>query len=412
MSPEQAQLNGLDVDTRTDIYSLGVLLYELLTGKTPFDAKQLLSAGLDEMRRTIRQEDPPRPSTRLTMELARASPPKRERRNTNQPSKTDNQKPDLSGVASHSLVQPRELINVLRGDLDWIVMKCLEKDRTRRYETANGLAMDLDRHLKREPVAARPPSNYYRLQKLIRRNRLAFVATAAVALALVLGTVASTWEAIRARQAERAQGRLRQEADAARAGEVSQRAAAEQHLYDALLGEARAKQLTGRAGQRFESLDAISKATAIRSSTELSDVAVAAFALPDLREQKQWRFQAHWVAENVHFDDQFELYAYRTLLGMSVRRVRDDQEMAFLPLKDAVDMANGLLPHRFDPRSRYLCASCLTRDGSWHCRVWDIARGGALVLDLPSDGYPDFTPDGQSIAVVNPDGTVSIKEIG
>jgi serine/threonine protein kinase/WD40 repeat protein len=411
MSPEQAELNGLDVDTRTDIYSLGVLLYELLTGKTPFDAKELLSAGLDEMRRTIRQQDPPRPSTRLTMELAKASPPKRGQRNSNQRSTIESQKSEMGGVSSHSFVQTRELINVLRGDLDWIVMKCLEKDRARRYETANGLAMDLDRHLKSEPVVARPPSNFYRFQKLIRRNKLTFMATAAVALALVLGTVASTWEAIRARQAERAQGRLREEADAARAGEMNQRSAAELHLYDALLGEARAKQLTGRAGQRFESLDAISKAAAIRSSTELSDAAVAAFALPDLREQKQWRFPAHWVAESVLFDDQFELYSYRTLSGMSVRRVRDDQEMAFLPMKDVVDMANGLLPHRFDPRSRYLAASCETREGGWRCRVWDITRGGALALDLPSNGYPDFTPDGQAIAVVNPDDTISIKEI-
>ena len=411
MSPEQAELNGLDVDTRTDIYSLGVLLYELLTGKTPFDAKDLLSAGLDEMRRTIRQQDPPRPSTRLTMELAKASLPKHEQRHSDRPSGIESKKPQASGVSTHALLQTRELINVLRGDLDWIVMKCLEKDRTRRYETANGLAMDLDRHLKSEPVTARPPSNYYRLQKLIRRNKLTFLAAAAVTLALVLGMVASTLEAIRARQAERAQGRLRQEADAARAGEAGQRAAAEQHLYDALLGEARAKQLTGHAGQRFESLDAISKAAAIRSSTELSDAAVAAFALPDLREEKHWRFPSHSIAENVHLDDSFELYAYRTVLGITIRRIRDDQEMAFLPVKDVADMANGILPQRFDPRSHYFCAACLTRYGAWRCRVWDIARGGALVMDLPSDGYPDFTPDGQAIAVVNPDDTISIREI-
>ena len=411
MSPEQAEMSGLDIDTRSDIYWLGVLLYELLTGKTPFDAKELLAAGLDEMRRTIREKEPPRPSTRLTMELAQVEPTKRERRASNHESKNENQKPEVEGVASRWLVQKKELINVLRGDLDWIVMKCLEKDRTRRYETANGLAMDLQRHLKNEPVVARPPSNLYRLQKLARRNKLSFTATAAVALALVLGMLGSTWEAIRARQAERAQSRLREEAERARAGESQQRAAAEQHLYDALLGEARAKQLSGRAGQRFESLEAIGKAAAIRSSRDLSDAAVAAFAVPDLRDQKQWRFPSHWAAENLCFDDPFELYAHRTLGGISVRRIQDDQQVTFLPVKDISDLANGLILRRFDTRSRYLAASCLARDRGWRCRVWDLTRGGALTLDLAGFGSPDFSPDGQAIAVMNPAGTVSVNEI-
>src|SRR5438034_140441 len=181
MSPEQAEMTSLDIDTRTDIYSLGVLLYELLTGRPPFDPSELLQSGLDEMRRTIREKEPDRPSTRLST-LAEG---------------------ELTTVAKQRHTEAPRLIHLVRGDLDWIVMKCLEKDRARRYETANGLAADIQRHLNNEPVVARPPSVAYRFQKLVRRNKVAFAAATVVAVVLVLAVAVSSWQAVKAKRAER-----------------------------------------------------------------------------------------------------------------------------------------------------------------------------------------------------------------
>ena len=204
MSPEQAEMSGLDIDTRSDIYSLGVLLYELLTGMTPFDEKQLLQSGIDEMRKIIREQEPPRPSTKFaTLKIA-----------------------DQSTTAMRHATESPKLISLLRGDLDWIVMKCLEKDRTRRYDTANGLASDITRHLSDEPVTARPPTAVYQFQKAWRRNRIVYTAAAMVVASLVIGISLSVWQAglaIDARgKAEVAQEHesvLRQAAEAAKGRE-------------------------------------------------------------------------------------------------------------------------------------------------------------------------------------------------
>jgi WD40 repeat protein len=180
MSPEHAEMSGLGVDTRTDIYAVGVLLYELLVGKTPFDAKELIESGLDEMRRTIREKEPIKPSTRLTQTLVAADV-----RRLKSPSPDTQGSEEEVRASSRRLLRIKETITLLKGDLDWIVMKCLEKDRTRRYATVNDLAADLKRHLNNEPVVARPPSTAYRLQKAFRRNKLIFSAGMAVAAALL-----------------------------------------------------------------------------------------------------------------------------------------------------------------------------------------------------------------------------------
>jgi WD40 repeat protein/serine/threonine protein kinase/tetratricopeptide (TPR) repeat protein len=179
MSPEQADLSGMDVDTRSDIYSLGVLLYELLTGTTPFDQATFRMAAFDELRRIIREHEPPRPSTRLSsLGATRAT------------------------VSANRRADARHLDRTIRGELDWIVMKALDKDRRRRYETANDFAADVTRYLSNQPVEACPPSVWYRLGKFSRRNRLVLTAAAAITLILILGTAVSAWQAIRATRAE------------------------------------------------------------------------------------------------------------------------------------------------------------------------------------------------------------------
>jgi eukaryotic-like serine/threonine-protein kinase len=226
MSPEQAQLNNMDVDTRSDIYSLGVLLYELLTGTTPLEKKRLKEAAWEEVKRLIREEEPPRPSMRL--------------------SSTET----LPSLAACRQTEPARLTREVRGELDWIVMKSLEKDRARRYETANGLARDIQRYLADEVVEARPPSTAYRLQKFVHRHKAQATAAGLIALALLAGVAGTTYGLIRAEQAwsaekRRAEGeskaKLDAEAKQAEAEKQQRRAEAGEKLAGVRLAEVEAE---------------------------------------------------------------------------------------------------------------------------------------------------------------------------
>jgi serine/threonine protein kinase/WD40 repeat protein len=387
MSPEQAVMTSLDIDTRSDIYSLGVLLYELLTGRTPFDTQELIRAGLDEMRRTILEKDPVRPSTRLRRL----------------------QDADLTTVANRRQTKAPKLIHALRGDLDWIVMKALEKDRSRRYETSNGLARDVQRYLADEPVVARPPSKLYLFRKLVRRNKLVFAAAAVVTTSLILGSGAVTVAALRIQRDDR---QIRKAKDDAT-----------EKLWASYLAESRANRASGHAGQRFASLEAVRKAAAIRRDVTVRNEAIASLAVADLRVSQQTLLTGHARNELAHVDLNLARYAMVDENGrIAIRGVSNDMPVMVLPAPGY--NLEGIFA--FSPNSRYLSARY------WHERegerapgesdwVWDLEQQKAVVQVLQQEAgrydstfnlAGEFSSDSRLFACSRPDGTISIHDLG
>jgi WD40 repeat protein len=382
MSPEQAEMSGLDIDTRSDIYSLGVLLYELLTGSTPFDSNELVASGLDEMRKTIREKEPVRPSTRFaTLEGEK-----------------------LTATAKRRSTEAGKLLHQLKGDLDWVVMKCLEKERTRRYETANGLAFDLKRHLNNETVLARPPGSAYRFQKLVRRNKLAFAAAAAIAAALLLGFLASTWEAVRAKCAEQ---RARESETAAQTEMILAKQAkrrAEDNLLKAQKAEKEATQ---------ERIRADGEAEVTQQNLYYSQMHVAQQSwrehrgLPHMRE-----LLAKWLPQGGSPDRRGWEWFYLNSLAYQNVLILQEGERNFVegtssekPSVVAWQVAGNRLAEG-------------ASDGS--IRVWDVDRkqttlilkGPAPVVTWPGGGVIGWSLDGGKLAGGGSDGTVHIWDAG
>jgi serine/threonine protein kinase len=239
MAPEQVSLNALDVDTRTDIYALGVMLYELLAGSTPLEKVRFKEAAWDEVRRIIREEEPPRPSTRL--------------------SSTEK----LASLAACRQIGPTSLTKLVRGELDWIVMKALAKERERRYETANGLGRDIERFLSHEPVLAGPPSASYRVRKFVRRHRGQVIATALLLIALLAGIAGTTTGLIRAEQQRGvAEANERKAIDAAGA----ERRAREQEAVQ----RAKAEQARDRTRQALDAMTSTVTGDSLATQREIS----------------------------------------------------------------------------------------------------------------------------------------------
>jgi WD40 repeat protein/serine/threonine protein kinase len=333
MSPEQAELSDLDIDTRSDVYSLGVLLYELLTGTTPFSEDELRKAGYLGMQRVIREQEPLKPSTKLST-LGET----------------------LTDIAKHRNASPDLLTRTVRGDLDWIVMRCLEKDRGRRYETANGLAVDIEHYLRQEPVAARPQSTIYRFKRFVQRNRIVVTAGIMVVATLMSGLGVSAWQAVRATQAESEAERARVDETAERLRAEEARMVAEQQHYSASIALAQNLIEEGRF-----------------------DRAKQILAQPTLSGLRGWEWG--WLQRACHRD-------LMTLHGSGL----------------------GLTGVDFSPDGRLLATGCL--DGT--ARLWDMATGREVArLDAGKSFVLllDFSPDGCCLVTPNLDGTARVWEV-
>ncbi len=402
MSPEQAEMSALGVDTRSDIYSLGVLLYELLTGSTPLDHKRVREAAYGEILRMIKEEEPPKPSTRLS-DSGEA----------------------LASISAQRHTEPAKLAKLLRGELDWIVMKTLEKDRNRRYETVNGFAADVQHYLNDEPVEACPPSAGYRIKKFYRRNRRLVLAGAAVFAALLAGMAGTTAGLLRARQAERLAYAEAEVAKTARAEEAEQRTLAYRRSAEAeaarkseaeqreAADRERDKAVTER--QRAESLAAETRQRLVRSHVAQG---VRLMENGDLLASLPWFVQALKLDEDDPARERVHRLRIAAVLEQCPKLVQ-----AWFPEKElgAVRFAD------FSPDSRRFAATgasftlaelALARAGgpqaNFESGVWDLLTGRPVTPPLKHSSYVyevSFSLDGRRLAVAGADGTVQIFAI-
>jgi serine/threonine protein kinase/WD40 repeat protein len=388
MAPEQAEMSGLGVDTRSDIYSLGVLLYELLTGTTPVEQKTVRELTYLQLLRMIQEDEPPKPSARLS---------------TTQ---------QLASIAAHRRTAPRDLAKVVRGELDWIVMKALEKDRTRRYESASGLARDVERYLHDEPVEAGPPSAQYRLRKFARRYRRGLRLAAAFALLVMAGAAFSAWEAFRARRAELAavQDRDRavtaeeagrheqQRALAAEAAAVTAKERTQDVLAASLYDQARSVRLSGLPGRRWRALELLKESeqlrirkraagsttpagteqTAVphdvRSQSQLRTEALASLSLDDAHVVRQWEGFSHSVSPDGTLAVRVFFYTAHGTAGLAITDLKTGAEKSKWEGKDATQLLGMASVIALGPNARRLVIGA--RAGSFQTSSIDV-------LDLP-----------------------------